>query len=633
VVIISLVAIWAILNLSRDPEKFVKDGDAALMSARNTTDKEIKEKSYKRAEQNYHKARNLAKADSQRIEILFKLVDLYIETKEWRNVLGCWNTIISIDPKNVEARFGRLNYFYIVADSGTHRLWQEVVSQAKDFIEVAEKAGILGQDTAKLYPQGMRDKQTSTATGRNLGAYLYLRRGRAKLELTNLGAVTEPEETLAQAIDDFNNVRELEPNNIDTYLYLAEAVKTQGRILASKGNVGEREKAAEKAREILMQAVKAAPDNPIAHINLLREKLTQSIDAPDPQQQIQLLKDEYTSLVKRFPSCAEAFSALSQYHQYNLEDLDNAIEDIRKAAELDKNSVDYPIFLANLLYRKFSIYGDTQVLHTAIEIANNALNLPDAQEQAGPREQVNRMNRASLYIFLATCYIEQVLEPSDNKIQAQKQQWLKNAEQAVHEIEQLFGSGEDLHVIKWRAMVELAKGNRDAAIRKLYTVYEQLKTLRPPEYTWPRDPQFAQLSYTLAKIFYNTDEVGAVADFLTSALRSGISWIKPESRLDYADVLLKLDLWTSAADNINVFEQNFGANARSRTLRVNALLGAGQFDEAEKQIAKIAAAYPEDPNTIKLNLALIQAKIRQVQKVINQKRMAEDSSLIQRNVI
>ena len=168
-------------------------------------------------------------------------------------------------------------------------------------------------------------------------------------------------------------------------------------------------------------------------------------------------------------------------------------------------------------------------------------------------------------------------------------------------------------------MVELAKGNQDTAIRKLYTVYEQLKTLRPHGYTWPRDPQFAQLSYTLAKTFYNTAEVGAVADFLTSALRSGISWIKPESRLDYADVLLKLDLRTAAADNINVFEQNFGANARSQRLRVNAFLGAGQFDEAEKELAKIIAAYPEDPNTTKLNLALLQAKIRQVQKVINQR--------------
>jgi len=58
VVLISLVAIGAILHLSGDPEKFSKDGDAALMAARNATDEEIKEEAYKRAERNYHKARN-----------------------------------------------------------------------------------------------------------------------------------------------------------------------------------------------------------------------------------------------------------------------------------------------------------------------------------------------------------------------------------------------------------------------------------------------------------------------------------------------------------------------------------------------------------------------------------------------
>ena len=626
VVLIALVAIGAILHLSRDPEKFRKDGDAALIAARNATDMQTKEKAYKRAERNYHKARSLAKTDSQKIEMLFKLIDLYIETKEWPNVLGCWSRIISIDPENVQARFGRLNYLYIMADSGVNQLWQEVVSQATEFIEVAEKADMLKQDIDKLYPEGMKDKESDRTAGQNLGTYLYLRRGRANLELTNLGAVTEPQDTLTQAIDDLNIVKELEPNNVYTYFYLAEAVKTQGQILASKGNIGEREKAAKKAIEILTQAVKAAPDNPAAHINLLAEKLTQSTNAVQPQEQIQLLEDEYMSLVNRFPSSAQAFLALSHYYQYNLKNLDKAIEAVRKATELDKNNVNYPIFHANMLYRKFTVYGEIQDLHTAIEIAGNALDLPDALEEKGPRERANLMNRASLYIFLANCYIEQILEPSEDRTQAQRQQWLTNAEQAVHEIGQLFGSGEDLHVIKWRGMIELAKGNRDDAIKKLYSVYEKLKTLRPPDYTWPRDPQFAQLSYTLAKIFYNTEEVGAAADFLTSALRSGISWIKPQSRLDYADVLLKLDLWTAASDNINVFEQNYGANARSQTLRVNALLGAGQYDEAEKELAKIKDAYPDDPNTTILNLTLLQAKIRQLQKVINQKKMAEESA-------
>ena len=189
-VLLFLMAIGVILHLSRDPEKFIKDGDSAIKTAREMTDEKIKEETYKRAERNYHKARNLAKKDSLKIEILFKLVELYIETGQWRNVLGCWGNIIRIDTENVKARFGRFEYVYIMADSGAQKLWQEVESQASQFIEVAENAGLLMNDIAKWQPSGMREQGLSRNVRQCLGSYLYLRRGRANLELTRLGAVT-----------------------------------------------------------------------------------------------------------------------------------------------------------------------------------------------------------------------------------------------------------------------------------------------------------------------------------------------------------------------------------------------------------------------------------------------------------
>ncbi|MBW8039336.1 MAG: hypothetical protein FVQ85_04995 [Planctomycetes bacterium] len=627
-VLLFLVAIGVILHLSRDPEKFIKDGDAALMAARDVIDEQIKKETYERAERNYHKARSLVKADSRKIEILFKLVNLYIETNQWRNVLGCWGKVISIDPENVEARFGRFKFMYIVADSGEIQLWRDILSQASEFIEVAENADLLMEDIAKWQPSGMRERESRRNSRQYLGPYLYLRKGRANLELASLGSVTDPDESLAQAIDDLKKVQELEPNNIDAYWYLAQAVKTKGRLLASRGDIEEKDKADDQARKLLERAVEVASDNPIAYINLLTEKLTQSSNAAQPQEQIQLLEQEYLSVVKQFPSSAQAYLALSEFYQINLENLDRAIEATQKAAELDKENVTYAIYLANLLYRKFSIYGQTQNLYKAIEIAENALDLPDAQEETGPRKRANLMNRASLYIFLANCYIEQVLEPCEKRTEPQKQQWLTNAEQMVHEIEQLFGSGDELQVVKWRGMLELARGNKNTAVRKLYEVYEKLKALRPLQPPWPRDTQFALLSYTLAKTFESTTETGAVGEFLTSALRSGITWLKPEARLDFVELLLKLNYWTVAADNINIYEQYFGANAKSQTFRINALLGAGQFDEAEKELAKMTGAYPDDPNTIKLNLALVQAKIRQVKRVIQQKKMEEVSPIL-----
>ena len=626
-VLFVMAAIGVILYLSRDPVKFIKDGDAALIAARDVTDEQIKEETYKKAERNYHKARSLAKTDFHRIEILFKLVDLYIETDQWRSVLGCWNGIISIDSGNLKARFGRLKYVYIMADSGV-QLWQEVASQASEFIKEAEKADLLMEDTAKWQALGMQERGPRRAERQRLGTYLYMLRGRANLELARLGAVTDPDKSLAQAIDDLKKVHELEPNNVDAYWYLAQAVKTKGHILASRGNIEERDKAADQATDLLTKAVELAPDDPMAHINLLTEKVTQNREAAQPTEQIQLLEPEYLLLVEKFPSSAQAYFALAGFYQFKLENLDKAIGAAQKAVELDKENVSYAIQLADLNYRKFSIHGPKQNLYKAIEVAKNALTLPDAQEKGGPRQRANQMNRAALYVFLANCYIEQVLEPCEVRTEEQKQQWLTNAEWTVHEIEQLLGSGEEPQVVKWRGMLELAKGNKNAAVRRLYEAYQQLKALRPAEPPWPRDIQFAQLSYTLAKIFKNTVEVGAVADLLVSALRSGIAWTKPEAMLDYAEVLLRRSFWTMAVDNINVFEQNFGPNVRSQTLRINALLGAGQFDEAEKELAKMADAYPDDPNTIKLNLTLVQAKMRQVQRAIAQKQAEESVPII-----
>ncbi|MHC4640606.1 MAG: tetratricopeptide repeat protein [Planctomycetota bacterium] len=622
-VLLFLVAIVVILRLSGDPEELIRDGDAMLIAARAETDEKIKEETYKKAERNYHKARSLAKNDPLKIEILYKLVDLYIETDEWRYVPRCWGRIISIDPEHIKARFGQLKYIYIIADSGVNELWQQVVSQTTEFIEVAENTDLFMEDTAKLTPLGMQDKEPRRDSSQQLGPYLYLLRGRANLELATLGAATNPDELLEQATNDLKKVQELQPKNVDAYWFLAQAVKTKGQILASRGNVKEKNKAAAKAIELLQQAVKVIPDEPIAHTNLLNEKLTQSSNAAQPQEQIQLLEDEYLSLVKQFPSSAQAYLALAEFYKINLKNLDKAIEATQKAVDLDTNNVTYAIQLIDSLYRRFSIYGHTQDLYESIEVAKNALTLPDAQEETGPRQRTNIMNRAALYIFLASCYIEQVLEPCEKTTEAQKQQLLTNAEQTVYEIEQILGSGEDVQVVIWRGMLELAKGNHNVAIKKLYSAYEQLKAIRPPQPPWPNDSQFARLSYTLAKIFKGTAETGAVAEFLTSALRSGITWVKPEVTLDYVELLLKLRVWTVAADNVNSYEQNYGASARSQTLRFEAFLRAGQFDEAEKELTRMTDSYPDDPNITKLNLALVQAKIRQVQTVIVQKKMED----------
>ena len=626
-----LVAVVVILRLSRDVETFVQDGDAAWLA-----------KDYVTAERNYLKAYDLARTDELRVEVLTKLADVYIKTDEWPKVRGCWEQIINADPKDLRAQLGRLKYFYIAADTrakagiNVSGAWKEIESQASGLLQVVEDADLLMQDKAKWEPRFAEEgKEFQRTDEQPVGPYLYLLRGRAAFELARMGAVTNPDESLAAAMNDLKKVQQLDPNNVDAYAYLALAAIEKGQILASRGYLEEKEKAAKQAIEVLEQAVEHANANPRAHINLLTRKLRLAQDSglESAKREVWSLEPEYLSLADQFPSSPEASAALSEFYSVcavyaspdiGLATLDKAIEAAEKAVELDQTNVTYAVRAANLYYRKFSVYGQESEIYKAIVVAKNALTLPDAQDTIGPRSYANMANRFSLYSFLASCYIEQILEPSEVRTESETNVWLTNAEQAVHEIEQILGSTEEPQVAKWQGMLELAKGNDNLAIRKLYEAYEQIKASKPVR---KRD---AHLSYRLAKLFKDTSEVGAATEFFASALQEGIEFTKPEGILDYLEVLGRLDLWSHVISpvnpyNVNAFERNFGQNQRSRTLRIEALIGTNQISEVEEELAKLD---PNDPDTIELSLALVQAKIRQVRNALIRTRTKEDVGMI-----
>ena len=237
-----------------------------------------------------------------------------------------------------------------------------------------------------------------------LGPYLYLIRGRAALEMARLGAVTNTDESLEEAVDDLKKVQEYEPNNVDAYWYLAWAVATKGEIFTSSGNVEETDKAAEQAIALLQQAVEVADADPRAHINLLTMKLTLARNSSSAllKEQMQSLEPEYLSLADKFGSSAEVFAAVSRFHsvystysgpRLGAKNLDKAIEAAEEAIRLDEKNVLYTIDAAHLHYRRFSIYEQQSDIHKAIEIAKNALTLPDAQDTPGPRFWAKRQNR------------------------------------------------------------------------------------------------------------------------------------------------------------------------------------------------------------------------------------------------
>src|SRR4030042_6669678 len=84
VVVFLLLAVYVVvvLRLGQDPEEFIRDAEAALISARQATDEQAKEENYKRAKQGFQSAYGRVKTDSLREEVLFKMVDMYFETKE-----------------------------------------------------------------------------------------------------------------------------------------------------------------------------------------------------------------------------------------------------------------------------------------------------------------------------------------------------------------------------------------------------------------------------------------------------------------------------------------------------------------------------------------------------------------------
>ncbi|MGD0571499.1 MAG: tetratricopeptide repeat protein [Sedimentisphaerales bacterium] len=634
-VFVAITVIVGLIYLSRrNPQKFIKYGDEAVATARQTTDKEQQKEIYKEAERDYRKAYGYSKTDELKVESLRHLADFYIETDDWRNVMGCWTQIVRLDPKDTKARYNRLKYFYVLAQTVSGQTWQEVATQAGEFIEIIENgttAELAAEDTSKLEIEAF--KQSGEPTHK-LGPYLYLMRGQANLYISMLGMVTNREETLKQAVADLEKVKQLEPANPDVYRYLAQATAFRGGMEASKGNLEAQAKSQEEAIELLKEGIKATKDDVKAYINFLDMKHNFSFvraDASSSDQKKQLLEmePEYLSLAAKFGSKAEVFSALASfYSDYRLGPvyLDKAIEAAEKAVELDKNDVDYVAITSSLYSRRFHIKNQNTDLNKAIELTQNALLLPDTQETTGPRSEATKNNRLLMLSMLANIYIDRIMDANASLGESERQQLLTNAQQTVRQIEQFYRSGDDPQVVKWQGMVELAaarlkQGDPTPAIQKLYKAYTLLKA------AGHSDPR---LSYRLAKTFAYGIENGAVSEFLVDALYNGIESALPESRLEYAELLLKANIWKGALAHIDLFEERYGITDRSRILRTRAYIAAREFAEAERCLDQIPQS---DPSWRQLKAAILETKGAALRTIIISREEKPRTSTVLMNVL
>ena len=78
-VILALGAVLVILRLTRDPGQFIDDGDAAWAV-----------NDYETARRCYQEALGLTRASDEKLDLYFKLADVFQATDDWRRVLGCW---------------------------------------------------------------------------------------------------------------------------------------------------------------------------------------------------------------------------------------------------------------------------------------------------------------------------------------------------------------------------------------------------------------------------------------------------------------------------------------------------------------------------------------------------------------
>ena len=565
--ILFFLLVMAVIGLlfykSRNPAPFIADGDKAM---------EVK--NYERAIKSYVRAGGLAKADSLKKDILYKLANAYFQIKDWSRILGSWEGIIQIEPANVQIRLEKLRYFYELADSGAVAYWQEVETQVNDFLSKVDNK-VLTENPAKWKSIVTQDKPLT----KRIDTFLYFLRARTLLERTRSRQEIANEQSFAKAKQDLQKALELEPNNVNIYSLLAQTVILEGRELSVKGGSSLREKGQKDAIELLKRCVALSPDDPKAHQNLLGLRLI--IADQNSVEDVKKLEPDYLALVQKFPNDAASYAALTNiYLLLSPQEIDKAAQAAERTLQLDTGNFRYTQTAAIVYLYEFTIHNrQSPALYAkSLETAKRASMMTEAQDLPGPRHWEYFNNRRVIYEFLADRFIEQVLYPFEPVSDQKKQQLIKDAEDAVYQIQNVLGSGDNPSVVKWRGLIEIAKGNTEAGVRMLNTLYEQ--SVAASGQLAGLDPI---IPYALAKVYENTSEQGAVFDFLTSAISSGIArFSMPEALLEFCQTALNLELWKTAVDNIDVYERFFGGNQKSHSLKILGLIGAGDFRTSRK---------------------------------------------------
>ena len=621
--VLALLVVVALIQFRGDPKEAIAEADAAVTSG-----------NYELAQRQYR--RGLAVKDKAiQIDVLFKLADVYAHLDLWPKVRGSWEAVLLRDPDNVKAALALVQSFYVRASTQTRvgwqasDVWREIESRSGKLMDVADRLQVADRDKSEWEIEAYADPVTRTLKG-----YLYFVRGRSAYEQARVGAVPAPEKTLTQALDDLKLVVTQSPEDVEAYWTISQALLEQARIKVEQGDRLAKDDLMAQAEQWLDQAVTHADDNEMSHLNQLRFKLEtyqRTQDEPSAADLAQI-ESQYQAVAARFGSRSEVFSSMSRFYwmccfylgpDYSEVNLQKSIEAAEKAVALAADSVDSAVTLAQLYYRGEHMFGMSGFADKAVAVAEKALTFPDAQASSGPRSWASKANRLNIYSFLATVTTDQLLEGGDTLTEAQAGVWLAKAENAVREIGQVVGTSDDPDVVKWQAILDVVKGDKAKGARALYSLNEKAKGSRARS---RRDPH---LAYVLAKLYEGTPEVGLRLELVSTALEAGYGFTKPQVIVDYLTLLGEIDMWPHVISpvnpfGVNAYERRFGANDRTRTLRVKALIRTNQLPEAQNQIAQLP---PQGETALVLKQDLLMAEVKRLRSALNQQRAINESAL------
>ena len=568
-------------HIRRDPDRALKLYHQALEAG-----------DYLEAERQLGRSYAFGKTNEYKIDRLFELADFHLiqndqHEAEWNKAMGCWNQVITIEPKNEEAHRALLDFFYQAADSGNPQAWRSVQEHTDELIDSAQSQGA------------------------EPDIFLLTAKAKALLSMARRGETTNRRELLNQSTEVLMQLLEKEPQNVEFYQLMAEAATVEGELNVLDGMINAEKNAREKASGLLEAAIEQSDDKATAVANLMLYKM-QTMPSNDPnaidalRAEIQQRRSEVTPNDKLWLITSIAYETPGQADAEA--EINQAIEAIRRAHELDPDNFEYVLRLSRLMARKGNAFGDEAALADALQIAEDALSMDAVQDVPGPLQARNINYRFALNTYLSDIYLQKALAVVEEGNTETANDYIAKAQTRVDEIVNVLGTTENPMAQKYLGLIALAKGQRENGIRLLYETYIQSKALDQPG---ERSNVDALVCTVLAKEAERQNQIGLRAEFLQTALSSRERYVlqQPQLYLDYAEVLNELRNfrgWATIIDQFVLnFQRRYGANEKSNRLLIEAATGSGQYDKAQEYIDTLVGT-PDDKLPFEFNLLVRQ---------------------------